>query len=216
MGSRIALVVEGLLLMAALGFLAVGALGLRTRMDAAAGARRLEEVRTSGKALEIAEAAAELARLRPRDASVKLVQARALLAAGKSAKALAAYAKAAKIAQTPRLRAAAEIGRASALLLRSDPPARADVEAAKKALEKARRSAPRVPDAHACLAVAHLWAGDLKAAEAAAKAAKGKLGLEPAIALACCKAFIAASRDDDAAALAEFSRARALDPQMQT
>jgi len=215
-GSRIALVVEGLLLVAALGFLAVGALGLRPRMDSAAAARRLEEVRSSGKALQIAEVAAELARLRPRDASVKLVQARALLAAGKSAKARAAYAEAAKIAKTPRLRAAAEIGRGSALLLKSIPPARADIEAAKKAFERARRSAPRVPDAHACLAVAHAWAGDMAAAEAAAKAAKGKLELEPAIALACCKAFIAASKNDNAAALAEFSRARALDPQMRT
>lgn len=216
MNSRIAVVMAGVLLLGASGFLAVQALRLGPRMEAASAARRFEDVRASGNLQEIAKAAAEFVRLRPRDVSVRLLRARALLAAGKYAEARRAYAEAAGLAREPTLRAAAEIGRGSAILLKSSLPASADLDAAKKAFQQALRAPPRVPDAQACLAVVHAWAGDLKATDAAVRAAKGTLHLEPAIALACCRAFVAASKGDSASAHKEFRRAQALDPTMRT
>jgi hypothetical protein len=98
------------------------------------------------------------------------------------------------------------------LLLKSTPPSPEDLAAALKAFERGAAARDVAGDARALQAVAHIWAGDLDAARAAAEGVKKGLGLEPSAALACARAYLAGAADDPAAALQELRRARMLAP----
>ncbi len=224
MGSRITAVFAAVLFAAAGAFLIVQAVGIWPRVKFVARARRLEAARASGKTGEIVEVALALSRLRPRDGSLRLIHARALLAAGKFKTARNAYAKTADVTKDRKLRAAAEIGRGCAILMKlSRPAARGlskaaarDFDKARQAFEKALEIAPRLAEAKVMLAVAALWTGDIERARAAVEGAKGLLEREPAAVLACVRAYLAAAKGDAASAHKEFRRARALEPRSET
>ncbi len=215
MGSRILVVPAGIALAIGVALLGHQAVGIRAKLKAVAAAGRLDAARSSGGAKDIEKAARELAGFRPRDASLQLIRGRALLAAGEFEKAARVYSRAAK-RTSGRPRAVAEIGHGCALLRRGARPSPEALKAATDAFKRAVKADGKFRDAFAMLAVAHAWAGDLDAAGAAAERATGTLGLEPTVALACARAFIAASTGDGAAATEEIDRARAVDPKFKT
>jgi len=215
----------GVLLAGAVAFLAFQALRIWPTVSAKLAVRGLYNARMSGDLGKTEKAARSLVRQRPADGPLRLLLSRTVFDRGDFGKAEKAYGEAAKRSRSPSHRAAAEVGRGAALLLKSSPPASDDVAAAIETLEKAANTRSASGDARALLAVAHIWAGDLDAARAAAEAAatanaekgtKGGLGLGPSASLACARAYLAGVSGDAAKALQELERARMLLPSSDT
>ncbi len=222
MSSRVVVTLESVFLALAAAFLLFQIASVWPTVATMIAARDLRKARASENRKETKEATRALIRRRPEDGELRLLLSRTLLDGGDSRKARDAYAAAAKRSLTPRHHAAVQVGMGSALLLKKSPPTKEDLAAAIKAFKKGAKVRGASGDAQALLAVAHIWAGDLDAARAAADAAtavettKGRkigLGIEPSAALACAKAYLAGASGDAATALQELRRARMLAPQ---
>jgi tetratricopeptide (TPR) repeat protein len=190
-----------------------------------AAARDLRKARASENRKETEAAARSLIRRRPENGELHLLLSRTILDGGDPKKAGSAYAAAAKRSLTSRHRAAVQVGMGAALLRRRSPPSKKDLAAAIKSFKKGAEVSAASGDAQALLAVAHIWAGDLDAARAAADAAtaaetskgrKAGLGIQPSAALACAKAYLAGASGDAATSLQELHRARMLVPRDDT
>ncbi|MHC5056397.1 MAG: hypothetical protein ACYTKD_17000 [Planctomycetota bacterium] len=212
MNSRVVVALEGVLLAGAAAFLIFQVAGVWPSVATMFAARSLHKARASGDRKATEKTLRSLLRRRPRDGGLRLLLSRTILSGGDYRKAGDAYAEAAKRSAAPGRRAAAEVGRGVSLLLKSTPPSPEDLAAALGAFEKGAETRAVSGDARALKAVAHIWAGDLDAARAAAEGVKKGLGLEPSAALACVRAYLAGAADDPAAALQELQRARMLAP----
>ena len=222
MNKRVVVALGGVLLAGAVAFLASQALRIWPTVSTKLAVRGLCDARASGDLGKTEQAARSLVRKTPTDGRLRLLLSRTVFDRGDFGKAGKAYAEAAKRSLLPGHRASAEVGRGATLLLKSSPPAPDDVAAAIETFEKAAKARSVAGDAQALLAVAHIWAGDLDAARAAAEAAaakkgtKGGLGLEPSASLACARAYLAGASGDAPKALQELDRARVLLPSGDT